>query len=412
MSIDLNELKSVIRDSVSATLAEKATTAVDVAAEAARQAKAEGRDLLGELRNQAEKPVAKLGDERGLGLARAVKAQLVGKATSRDAKDVAHAWAKEGHRHYAAVADSLAERGMAEGSFSAGGSLVPSPAMGDFIELTYARTLALELGARRIDINRAMDLGKMSAGATVYYVDEATNITPSQPTTGKVSLSAKKAAAIVPMSNELLRNPSVGADALVRDDLVRAMANRRDLSFFRGTGASGQPRGMLYWRDSGNTDGQGGTTVADKVADLIQMIRMVDESNVGLERAAFVMAPRTKWGLASTYDATSGLIFASMLASGTLFGFPVGATTAIPKNLGGGGAESEIHFGAFDDAIMAFDSATPTTVEVFPNGTFHDGSGLVSGISSDQSVVRIIEAHDVALRHANAWATLTAVTWA
>lgn len=417
MSLDLIDLQSRIKDSVSAALAEKATTALEVAVEDVKKAKAEGRDLLGELRAKESSAIPSK-DTRGLDFARALKAQAVAKMTGREARDVANEWGKRsGSRHYAAIADQLAQvreaRAMGEGTFSAGGSLVPSPAMGEFIDLTYAKTLAIELGANVIDINRALDLGKMTAGATAYYVEELGNITPSQPTTGKVSLSAKKVAAVVPISNELLRNPSAGADRIVRDNLVRTIANRRDLSFYRGTGSAGQPRGMLYWRNSANTDTQGGTTVADKVADTIQLIRMVDESNVGLDAAAaFVMAPRVKWALAATYDSGVGLVFASMLNSGTLWGFPVGSTTAIPKNLGGGGNESEIHFGLHADTIIGIDENTPPEVELFVNGTYHDGSNLVSGISADASVFRILEGHDVVLQHDLAWATLTAITWA
>jgi HK97 family phage major capsid protein len=425
-AFNLQELKTAIRESVREELANKAINAIETAQEDARKAQLQGRDLMTELlrevrgQEKSQQSVIMNKDPRGLSFTRMLKAATVakGEGGSKSARDIAHSWGKQ-HRHYKEVADLLdaqqksgAERTLSEGAFASGGSLVPPPAQGEFIEMTYARTLALEMGANRLEINRTLDLGKQTGSATAYYVDEMANITPSTPSTAKLSLTNRKAAAVVILSNELLRNPSVGADIMVRNDLVRVMANRRDLSFFRGTGVQGQPKGMLNWRDSGNTDTQGGTTVADKVSDTVQLIRMVDEGDIGLESCGFVMAPRTRWGLASTYDSTTGLVFASMLLNNTLWGFPVGSTTAIPKNLGGGGTESEIHFGNFGETIISFDDTIPTEVELFPNGTYHDGSSLVSGISNDSSVIRIKEAHDVVLKRAKAWATLTAVTWA
>lgn len=422
--ISLQDMKSIIADGVRAELAKQATDAVDQAAEAAKRAKREGTEA--ELLNAArggtpgatvdKRTLQVLHDPhkgKGLGFARAVKAMAVAQLDRRAPKDVANAWAKQ-NADYAVIADVLdtQERAFLQGNAAQGGALVPPEMASEVIELLYPATVALALGARTVDFTSSLNFGKITAGATVGYVGEATNITPSQPTTGELRLSGKKAAALVPVSNEMLRNPAVGADALIRDDLLRAIAVRRDLSFFRGAGDTYQPKGMNKWLAAANSFAQTGTALANKIADLVKAIRLVDESNVLMGMMpAFAMSPRTKWALFSTVDSNGNLVFAAMLSAGNIFGAPVGVTTSVPNNLGGG-SESEVYCGAFGDAIMGFDQSTPLAVEAFPNGTFFDGSNLVSGISADLTPIRLLEGHDVLLRHDTSFSQITGVTWA
>jgi HK97 family phage major capsid protein len=46
---------------------------------------------------------------------------------------------------------------------------------------------------------------KITGGSTAGYVGENANITKTQPTTGQITLTFKKLAALVPISNDLLR---------------------------------------------------------------------------------------------------------------------------------------------------------------------------------------------------------------
>lgn len=354
----------------------------------------------------------------GLGFVRMLKAEYEAQASKRTTEKVAEAWANLGHRQYATLPEEMKvarefadkRRGMTEGSFAAGGSLL-YPEQGEFIELLYARTLAYFLGAISLEFAKAMDLGKLNSGVTAAYTGEAQNIVPSTPGTGVAKLTSRVVSALVGISNALLRNPSISADIMVRDELLMRIGLKRDLSFFRGTGGEFQPKGILNWIRSSNKVSQTVTTLAGKVTDLVGLISLVDSSDVDTSGAAFAMNPRAKWGLASTLDGQGKFVFAEMLARNELLGFKVGTTTQIPTNLGGGTNETEIYFGAFNDAILGLDSTTPLTVEAFPNGAFHDGTSVVSGISTDQSPIRAMEGHDVLLRHDNAIGVLQAVTW-
>lgn len=428
MELTETDVKSIIRDEVRAGLAEKIIEGGEKANEDLKRRQLDG-DLKGvdvstivaraveqEMRNGGYAFPRAVGDRergivahdphggRGLDAMRCLLVHAESKLNRVTPVEAAKRRA-ESDADFARVA-----RAMSEGSFASGGALIPAPAMGEFIEMLYAATVTGALGVRHIDINRSLDLGKQTGSATAYMVGEAANITPSTPATGTISLKAKKQAALVAVSNEMMRNPSAGALAFVRDDLIRVMALKQDLNILRGSGTEFTPKGIKNWIASANSNAQSGTALANKVADLVKAIRLVDESDIGLTAAGFAMHPRVKWDLMATLDSNGNHVFLAWLMSNQLYGFPVKTTSQIPKNLGGGTNESEVYFGQWSDCIVG-DDPNQTELEAFMNGTFYDGSAVVSGISTDQSVVRALSGYDVAVRHNTSFSMVTGVTW-
>lgn len=352
---------------------------------------------------------------RGLGFARLARIAALSqqsRSSLQDAAMVLSRAAADGASAYKELADRLdaQQRIMSISDFAAGGALVAPETSSEVIELLYAQTVCLALGARTLDFNNSLDIGRINSGVTIGYIAEDGLMVPSQMGTGKLRLVGKKAYGVVGLTNELLRNPSVGADTILRDDLLQAMALRRDLSVLRGTGGEGQPLGIKNTIASGNKFNSTGTTIAQKVADLAKAMRLVDESNVPLTSGGWAMSPRSKWALFATLDGNSQFVFAQQLVMGMLFGFPAKTTTQIPNNVGGG-TDSEVFFGAWNDLIIGFDKTTPLQVEFFPNGAWHNGTAVVSGISKDETPVRILEAHDALLRHTNTFTMIELVGW-
>lgn len=63
----------------------------------------------------------------------------------------------------------------------------------------------------------------------------------------------------------------------------------------------------------------------------------------------------------------------------------------------------------FADVIIG--DALNAIVDVSSEAAYHDGTAVVAAFSKDQTVVRVILANDLAVRHAEAVAVLTGVTW-
>lgn len=324
--------------------------------------------------------------ETGMAAARFVRALAAGRGNAMAGAEFAKRWGDEG----------LA-KALGESTVAGGGALVPEEMAADVIELLRASTVVRRMGARSIPMpNGTLTLPRHTAGATGSYVGENSNITKEEQTFGNIVMSAKKLAVLTPISNELLNDASVSVDALVRDDLISAASTREDLAFIRGDGASNTPKGMLNWAVSGNKFNSAGTSLTQVTTDLTKAIRFLDESNVPLRRPGWVFTPRTKAFLMGIRDTNGNLAFQPEMAGGTLMGYPFMTTTQIPNTLGGGSNESEIYLAEFSSLMIG--ETGNMEVSVYDGAAYHDGSGVVSAVSQDQTVLRLIARHDFAPR--------------
>lgn len=345
-------------------------------------------------------------EDKGLRAARFLRYLAGGKG---DPGRAAHIAEKAGDKYMA--------KALNESVFEAGGALVPEDFMTEVIELLRASTIVRAAGATTVPMpNGSITMPYQSAASTASYVGELENAPNSQPSFGQLVLNAKKLAALVPISNDLLRDAGVSpaVDALVRDDMVQVMSRREDLAFIRGDGASNTPKGMLNLAIAGNkfNAAGGASPTATQISDdLHDMMLKLEDLNIPMARAAWVSAPRTASAIMRSRDSgDNSYLFRDEMRGGTLNGLPFFKTTAIPTNLGGGSDESELYLADFASLIIG--DAMSLEVSVFEGGAYHDGSGVVSGISSDQTVLRAISRHDFGARQrGQEIAVLQAVQW-
>lgn len=302
------------------------------------------------------------------------------------------------------------QKAMAYSDFSAGGSLVPEEFSQEVIGLLYPALTVSSLGANVLPMpNGNLTLPYIDSGVTAYYVGEVSNVTPSQQTTGQIQLTAKKLAAVVPISNDLLRTPSAKADEFVQRDLLARLKVRADEAFLRGDGAAGTPKGVRNWAIAGNQFNQSGTALADKVADLGKLQRLVQENNIPLEGTGYIFSPRTGWGLRNTLDSLGNFIFLRQMEAGMLMGHAFRESTSVPNTLSTD--KSEIIFGAFAHVIIG-DTET-IEVTAHPDAAFFDGSNVQAGVSLDVTPMRAIARHDLACRYRGKEIAVQALTtWA
>jgi len=282
------------------------------------------------------------------------------------------------------------EKALAVSDFSAGGALVPEEFASEVIDALYPALTVSSLGAKVIPMpNGNLTLPFIDSGATGYYVGEVQNITPSQQSTGNMSLTAKKLAAVVPVSNDLLRTRSVRADAMVQADLMRMLTQRADQAFLRGTGASGEPRGVRSWAVSGNVFATAGATLAQKVSDLGKMQRLIADNNVPVINGGYVFNPNIGWALRGTLDSLGNFVFGQTMAVGVLMGQAFRESTACTSG--------EVIFGAFGHVIIG--DTEQLEIQAYPGGSYYDGSAVQSGISQDVTPIAALLRHDLGCRY-------------
>ena len=140
--------------------------------------------------------------------------------------------------------DALMLRDMTAAGSSGSNYLVGTQNVG-YLPALQPASVVLKLGAQQISVGPGNAvLPKGTAGATTYWLtSENDAITESQPTIGQVAATPKILAALTEISHQMLRQSN--AEEVVRAELRRAAATALDAAALQGTGASGQPLGIL-----------------------------------------------------------------------------------------------------------------------------------------------------------------------
>ena len=331
-------------------------------------------------------------EKKGIGAARFVRALAFGGGSVDKAIFFAKkVWDDD-------LGDQVA-KALEAGTFTAGGFMVPPDFLPDIIELLRSRTVVRRAGPRILPMDSGtLTLRRQTQASTATYIGESEDIDKTQPAGGQIVMTAKKLAAIVPISNDLLTfTSSPAADEFVRDDLVQVLAIREDQAFIRDDGLENKPKGLRFWVEAGNVSVTNGETATNIEEDFKDMINALETNDVPLIRPVWFMNPRSKNHLVNLRDANGNLIFPEIRgASPTMYGYPVFVSTNIPVNLGAG-TETEIYFVDMNDAIIG--EVGGLQIAVDSSASYVETGSLVSSFARDETVIRAIQRHDFAMRH-------------
>lgn len=328
----------------------------------------------------------------------------------------------DAHQQHVAVRDaerlygtgSPQVRALQQTSFTAGGALISENFVAsEFIEALRAKAAFRRAGPRMVQLtNGSFTTPRLTASTTVTYIGaEGDVFGVSEPTFGQLKLVEKKVGTIVPFSNDLRRNASLDAIRIVQEDLVTTVAIDEDTQIFNGSGLSGLPRGIYNWIPSGNKSNQTGTSLANVRTDIRKMKNGLDSANVPYERRAWFQHSRTMnylgWDLV---DGNSNFAFPSLQSANgaSLGGDPVYRDNVLSIT-GGAGTESQVFYVEMSECYIG--DSLDMEFEIFNNATYNvNSTTLRSGLSRDESVIRLIRKWDFGMRHTLSAYILEAVT--
>ena len=190
----------------------------------------------------------------------------------------------------------VSQRAISWASGSAGGYWVGAEFLPEeFIAQFRAALVCAKAGMRVLPCTSApVQIPKVTASGTVYWVSQNGTITESSPTPGELSLTPKFAAHRVQLSKYLVSSSSGAAEQIVREDMAQALAVAVDAAVLEGapTTASPCPVGMENTASINNVDiGTNGGALTQALLD--DMIYELDLDNVPQDGRAFIMHPRT-----------------------------------------------------------------------------------------------------------------------
>ena len=349
--------------------------------------------------------------EKGMLFARYVRALAAAKNDKERAIKVAKSW---GYDDVAKGLETSIEKAMSAGDPTAGGFLVPQEFSQDVIALLRASAVVRSLNPTMMPMTSgSVKVPRITSGVTAAYIGENTNIGKSEMQTGQLTLTFKKLASLVPISNDLLRYSQPSADGIVRDDAVRAMSAREDLAFIRGDGLSGTPSGIKTLTNGANKFTANATVnLANVTSDLGSLMQRIMDANITLiiqqgatggidARPGWIFSPRQWKYLTTVQTGTGQYAFRDEMLRGTLWGFPYRVTTQCEN--------STAYFGCFAHAVIG--ESMGLIVDASQEAAYYDGTSVVAAFSQDQTVIRVIAEHDFNLRYDKGFAIAETVTW-
>jgi len=296
---------------------------------------------------------------------------------------------------------------------ASGGVLVPENFSTSVIESLRPKSVVRNMGAISLPLNNGnLTMPRVLGNTQVTYIGTEEDVQVTSMQFGDLKLSSKKAAALVPISNDLLAysgvNPRI--DAQVSGDLAVSMALSEDLHFIRSAGSAVLPKGLRYWAPASNVlAAPAGATLAIVDLYLGGMMLRLEAANVDLAACGWIMAPRTIRWLQSLRDGNGNKAYPE-IDGGLLKGYRFALTTQVPVNLGANGNESEIYFVNFSDCYIGED--TNLAVAISTEASYKDANGdTVSAFQRDQTLIRVISKHDFGPRHPESVAVGTGITW-
>ena len=253
--------------------------------------------------------------------------------------------------------------------------------------------LAARLGVNFID-NLTGNLNIVTGGADAAWVAEDVAATKAKPAYAKMTLSPKRLQVLQGVTYDLIHQNSKSVDALIMADMVKAHAAALDAAIFAGSGSSGQPTGVLG--RAGNTVSIDSTGGPITYAKLVEMEQMVGEDNGLLDETLAYVSNAKVMGKLKTIPQVAGYPW-YLLNEGKVNGYPFFMSNALPSNLtkSTGSNLSAAIFGPFSQVIC---------------GTWGGGLQFIidpyTAKASGVLEVTAIAYHDVAVRHADAFAKI------
>ena len=197
-------------------------------------------------------------------------------------------------------ARELKHLGLTLFDLTVGGALTGAELVGlthlvsEFIGVLYNRTLAFQLGVRRLPNQvGSISIPKMTSGATYgFAATETGNFAESTPGTAELNLSPHRGGTYVDVSTQSLVQMQPAIAGLVLDDLMMAVELGIDLAYFHGTGASGQPTGLALTSGIGSF---GGPSI--DWAGIVEAETDIEVANADIGTMAFATTPAVKAAL-------------------------------------------------------------------------------------------------------------------
>lgn len=243
---------------------------------------------------------------------------------------------------------------------SAGGFIVPVQIMENMIiPLLQKRITALSLGVQRLPLSGSpVQIPKITTAATAYWVAENASVTASDLAFGQLNMTPHAVASRVILSNRLINLSSPAAEQITRAQIAKDLGIAIDAAIYAGTGASGQPTGIVQTSGINTVTSFGSAAANAAYGKLIDMIQELSADNVELANCGWAMHSTAFSALSKMIDAAGGFnmerrLFGAgpMNGATTLLGYKYAITNQL-TTLTASSTSNSILFGDFSQCYL------------------------------------------------------------
>ena len=266
----------------------------------------------------------------------------------------------------------------------------------DFIGALRSRLVVAGLGTRIMSgLKDDVSLPKLSVGVSAAFVGEGSAVAEANQTFAEVLLQPKQLGVFTDISRELMLQSDPSAEAVVREDILNAVAAKIEDVTIEG-GGSNEPTGITQ------TSGIGSVAIgtnggAPTWASVINLVKEVEVDNASISNStAYLTNSKVKAKMASTAKVgSSDSVMILDAPWNELYGYPMAITNHVPSDLTKGstsGTCSAMIYGDFAQLIMAFWSSPDVLVDPYTGG------------SAGNTRIIVHQDLDVGVRHAQSFA--------
>lgn len=204
----------------------------------------------------------------------------------------------------------------------------------EFIELLRPMTIVGRMPSlRRVPFNVRMP--RATSGTSASWVGQGSPKPVSRMTFDSLSLTYHKMATIVVLTEELVRLSNPSAEAIVRQDMLDAIAQYTDQQFIDPTVTASGTTSPASVTNGASSQTISGTTIAAITTDISALFGYFSTANIDLSSGVFVMHPRTARYLSMLRTTQDVFVFPTITQEGgTFFGVPVITSNSVPIDTG------------------------------------------------------------------------------
>ena len=220
-----------------------------------------------------------------------------------------------------------------------------------YIEALRNAMLGARLGVRYIPGMQGNARIVKGGGVTASWLAEEGAATKVKDSFSTVDMTPHRLQILGGYTYDLLKQSALPVEQILWDELIRAHAQALDAAIFNGTGADGQPLGILANTGIGSVAG-GANGAALSWANIVALESTVGAANGLFGRLAYVTNSKVAGHMKSTPQVSGYPRY--LMEDGRTNGFAVEVTNAIPSNLekGTGTALSAMIFGNFEEVLV------------------------------------------------------------